>query len=451
MNPSRCDCLVIGAGPAGLAAAIGAARAGLSACVLEKGDRPGRKLLLTGGGHCNLTDPLDPAVESMEAFGRDGRSLRQALSAFDLEKFLVGLGVETEGGRGRGRAPPGLPPGPVVVKGGAPRMLEALLAECARLGVRIETGAAARAARRREGGGFEVETSRGAFSAAQRLVIATGGITYSATGSSGDGYALAEAFGHTVEPPQPALAAFTTSPAFRVLAGLSVPDAELALSVGGKRPAARTRGAVLFTHTGISGPAALNLSLELARTLAAFGIRPSAFGTAVVPKAEGQKPKADPALGPGGEISISISVDFAPALPHQELVAELVARARSETKRSLANAGLEGLHVPARLGVELAERSGLDPRRRLGSLSERDFVKLAGVAKGLTLSVTEPLKSKEAMVTVGGVAMKSLDPRTMESRLVPGLRFAGEVLAPAGPCGGYNLLMAFATGAAAGR
>jgi predicted flavoprotein YhiN len=442
-----CDCLVVGAGPAGLTAAIGAARSGLSVCILEKKESPGRKLLLTGGGHCNLTDPLDLAVESMEAFGRHGRSLRQALSAFDLEKFLVGLGVETEGGRRRGREHPGLPPDPVVVKGGARRMLEALLAECTRRGVRIETGADVSAARRLEGGGFEVETSRGVFAAARRLVIATGGITYSLTGSSGDGYALAESFGHTVEPPQPALAALTTSPAFRVLAGLSVPDAELALSVGGKRPVARTRGAVLFTHTGISGPAALDLSLELARLLSADSrvtengeeppeTSPITSGTAAFPRLWREA---------------SVLVDFAPALSHQELVAELVARARSETKRSLENAGLSGLHVPARLGVELAERSGLDPRRRLGSLSERDFVKLAAMAKGLTVSVTEPLKSKEAMVTVGGVAMKTLDPRTMESRLVPGLRFAGEVLAPAGPCGGYNLLMAFATGVAAGR
>ena len=333
-------------------------------------------------------------------------------------------------------------------------MLDALLAECARLGVHIETGADVRAARRTEGGGFEVESSRGTFAAAKRLVIAAGGITYSSTGSCGDGYALAAAFGHEVELPRPALAALVPAPAFPELAGVSVSDVELTLHAGRKRLAA-VRGPLLFTHTGLSGPAALNLSLEVARLLNAEpqstteDIRPSAFGLRNDSCPESRTPKAAQASRSGGETSII--VDFAPTHSREELVVALVARARSETKRTLENSGLDGLPVPARLGVALAKRTGLDPGRRMGSLSERDYVRVAGEAKGLSLLLAEPLKSKEAMVTVGGVAMKTLDPKTMESRLVPGLRFAGEVLAPAGPCGGYNLLMAFATGWAAGR
>ena len=408
MTPVRaCDCLVIGAGPAGLAAAIGAARAGRSVAVLEKNDRPGKKLLLTGGGRANLLVPELPAATLAGEYGRDGSFLTQALHAFDPAGFLAALGVETERDPG----------GPVFVAGGARRLLEALLAECARLGVRVEAGAAAHTARPLGGGGFEVETARGAFAATGRLVIAAGGMTYPSTGSAGDGYALAESFGHAVESPRPALGPLRTWPCFPNLAGVSVPDARLELGEG-KKTLAKTRGPLVLTHDGISGPAALALSLESARR----------------------------GLGAGA----ALVADLAPGLSREELAAEFVARARAETKRTLENSGLAGLAIPARLGVELARRAGLDPRRRMGSLSERDFARLAAAVKALALSVTEPPRPEEAMVTVGGVLTQDLDPRTMESRLVPGLRFAGELLAPAGPCGGYNLLMAFATGAAAG-
>ena len=401
------DCLVLGAGPAGLSTAIAAARRGLSVAVLEKNDRPGKKLLLTGGGRANLLDPAAPALAALEAYGRSGRFLRQALAAFDPAGFLAGLGVETERD----------PSGSTYVRGGARRLLEALLAEAERLKVEIVTGAAVRSAVKAEAGAFAVQAARGEFAAARRLVIATGGMTYPATGSSGDGYALAEGFGHGVEPPRPALGALQTQPCFPALAGVAVPDARLELR-DGKRALAETRGPLLFTHEGISGPAALDLSLELARL-----------------------PTAEP---------MTLLADFAPEHSRDELVAALVARARAETKRTLENSGLEGLSIPARLGVELARRSGLDPRRRMGSLSERDFPRLAAAVKALALTVEARPGPEAAMVTVGGVSTRDLDARTLESRLVPGLRFAGELLAPAGPCGGYNLLLAFATGTAAG-
>ena len=405
--PNPPDSIVLGAGPAGLAAAIASARKGLSVAVLEKNDRPGKKLLLTGGARANLLDPAAPALAALDAYGRSGRFLRQALAAFDFAGFLAGLGVETERDAD----------GATFVRGGAKRLLEALLAEAERLKVEIVTGAAVRSACTREGGGFAVQSPRGEFAAARRLVIATGGMTYPATGSSGDGYALAESFGHGVEPPRPALGAMATSPAFPDLAGLSVRDARLELRER-KKALAEARGPLLFTHEGVSGPAALNLSLEMIRL----------------------------GLGPGA----AASADLAPGLTRDELVTALVARARAETKRTLENSGLEGLPLPARLGVELARRAGLDPRRRMGSLSERDFSRLAAAVKGLALTVEALPGPEVAMVTVGGVATKDLGPRTMESRLVPGLRFAGELLAPAGPCGGYNLLLAFATGTAAG-
>ncbi len=301
------------------------------------------------------------------------------------------------------------------MKRGAKRLLEALLGEAERLGVEVVTRAAVRGADRLEAGGFEAETARGAFQCG-RLLVATGGVTYPGTGSSGDGYKLAAGFGHKVETPRPALGALGTEPAFPELAGVSVERAGILYHAGRKRRA-RCAGALLFTHQGLSGPAALELSLELARA--------------------------------GRGAGEQVLVDLAPGLSREELVGKLVARARAETKRSLASAGLGEL-LPARLLAALAERAGLPPRRRLGSISHKEFGKLAGAAKALPFAVKGPPGREDAAVTLGGVSTAGLEPRSMESRLVPGLFFAGETLAPAGPCGGYNLLMAFATGHLAG-
>ncbi len=401
----RYDCAAIGAGPAGLAAAIAAVRRGARVCILEKNDRPGKKLLLTGGGRAEMWDPQRPPLDALEAYGRSGRFLRQALAAFDWAGFLADLGVRTERDAGR-----------VYVTGGAKRLLGALLDAAGKLGVEVITRAAARTAEKPDAEGFEVETARGAFRC-DRLAVAAGGVTYPGTGSSGDGCELAAGFGHELETPQPALGALGTEPCFPGLAGASVERAELLYHAGKKRRAG-CAGALLFTHKGLSGPAALALSLELARA---------------------------PGRGAGEEVL----ADLVPGLSREELVEALVARARAETKRSLGTAGLGEL-LPVRLLAELAERAGVNPRRRMGSISHKEFGKLAGAAKALAFVVKELPGREDAMITVGGVGTKSIEPRSMESRLLPGLHFAGEVLAPAGHCGGHNLLMAFATGHLAG-
>ena len=407
-------CIIIGAGPAGLAAAMAAARGGQSVLILEKNPQPGRKLLLAGGERANLTDPASPALEALEAYGRSGRFLRQALAAFSLGEFLQRLGVQTE----RDRDGPG--EGSTHVRGGSRRLLNALLAEAGRLGVEIVRGAAVRSAARGRDGGFEVAT-KGRSWKCRRLIIATGGMTYPSTGSTGDGYRLAGLFGHDVEPPRAALGALVTEPHFPPLAGVSVADALLTLRREGRKLATR-RGALLFTHHGVSGPAALDLSLELARAT------PS------------------PRDVPGTQLV----ADLCPDTTGERITEALLAAARASPKRRLANAAA----IPAlsvRLATELARRAGIDPARPLGQISRREFGSLAGIIKALTLVIRKPPDPRGAMVTVGGVDTRRLDPYTMESRISPGLHFAGELLSPAGPCGGYNLLMAFATGEAAGR
>ncbi len=407
------SCIIIGAGPAGLAAAIAAARGGRGVVVLEKKASPGRKLLLAGGGRANLTDPDIPSLEAAAAYGRSGRFLHQALASFSLAEFLRKLGVATEREKGGPRGES------VFVRGGSRRLLGALLSAAERAGVRVVCGSAVRAAARLGDGGFEVRTSRKAWKC-DRLIVAAGGMTYPSTGSCGDGYRLAGIFGHEVEAPRPALGALITEPCFPDIAGVSAADASITLRLGGRKLAAR-RGALLFTHKGVSGPPVLDLSLEMAR-----------------------------AAPPDEAAGMQLVADLSPDITRERLVDEFLAAAKSHPRRSLENAGRYGA-LPARLTAELAARAGIPAARRIGQISRREFIALAGHVKSLAMTVVAPPDVNDAMVTLGGVAAKGLDPYTMESRTVPGLHFAGELLAPAGPCGGYNLLMAFATGSAAGK
>ena len=409
----NCPCIIVGAGPAGLSAAIAAAGNGQPVVILEKNAQSGRKLLLAGGERANLIDPSSPALNAIEAYGRSGRFLRQALASFSLAGFLKELGVETE------REKDGLRRGSIYVRGGARRLLDALLAKAGKLGVEIVSGAAVRTAARLPDGGFEVQTERLDWKCS-RLIIATGGMTYPSTGSSGDGYCLAEIFGHEVEAPRPALGALVTEPSFPSMAGVSVADVSITLRRDGRKLTTR-RGALLFTHHGVSGPLALDLSLDLARA------------------------SSSPKEVPGAQLV----VDLSPEMTREYIIEEFLATSRARPKRRLGNAGLIAT-FSGRLLAELARRAGIDPAGHVGQISRREFAALAGNVKALTMTISKPLDAHKAMVTVGGVVTKRLDPYTMESRISPGLCFAGEVLAPAGPCGGYNLLMAFATGHAAG-
>jgi hypothetical protein len=330
-----------------------------------------------------------------------------------LAEFLKELGVETE------REEDGPRRGSIYVRGGARQLLDALLSKAETLGVEIVSGAAVRTATRLSTGDFEVRTAR-QDRQCSRLIIATGGVTYPSTGSCGDGYCLAEIFGHEVEAPRPALGALITDPSFPNLAGISVADASMTLRRDGRR-LARKRGALLFTHHGVSGPSALDLSLELARASSSAEEVP---GT-------------------------QLMADLCPDMTREQIIKEFLAISRARPKRRLENTGFSAT-LSARLLAELAQLSGIDPARRLGQISRREFAAMTGNIKALTMIISKPLDPRAAMVTLGGVVTKRLDPYTMESRILPGLCFAGEVLAPAGPCGGYNLLMAFATGYAAG-
>ena len=331
------DVAVIGAGPAGLVAAASAARRGRTVKLLERNDRPGRKLLLTGGGRCNLLDPSAPALDALDAFGRPGQFLRDALARFDWSGFLADLAVDLERDDADGR---------FTVKGGARRMLDALLEACERAGVEIVTGGRVAGLTVSPAGGFEVALDGGEVVHAGRVVVATGGLTWSDTGSTGDAFAWARALGHAVDEPRGALGALVTEPDFAALAGVSVPDVALTLRVDGKR-AAQLRGDVLFTHRGLSGPAALDLSLELVRA------RTGA--------------------------SAEITLDFLPDVERRELERRLASRRGRQAAHVFQNERI-GRRLAGRLIRELLARADVDPAR---SVEQVPHAKLRAFAESL--------------------------------------------------------------------
>lgn len=416
------DVLVVGAGPAGLFSAVSAARAGARTLLCERMRSPARKLLVSGSGQCNFTH-AGPIAAFLERYGPAGKFLRPALYGFtndDFTDFLAGRGVESETTEA----------GKVFPRSRRARdVLDALLAEARSLGVELRTDARVGSAES-AGEGFAVQVAAGEGAAGNALrtsalVIATGGRSYPKTGSSGDGYALARAFGHGLVEPRPALApvvAATAGPAafgpFASCAGASVPAAAVRVFRDGRKRAAG-RGDVLFTHRGLSGPGILDLSRW---------------------------------MGPGDTVLVSlVSPTEDPAATEARLLGELDSHGARSVVRILQSFGVtESLARSAlvALGVGEDAKAAVLPRaaRRtlVSALSD-------GGDAGWPFVVEALGGWDEAMATAGGVPLGEVDPRSMESRLVPGLFFAGEVLDYDGDTGGYNIQAAASTGALAGR
>lgn len=404
------DVAVVGAGPAGLMAAIAAAERGRRVVVLEQLADPGRKLLATGGGRCNLTTTL-PAREFPARFGRRGRFMGPALAALDpqaLRALFESLGVPTH-------APDGLHVYPSSER--AADVLAALGRRLRDLGVDVRTEAPVTALWMEGGALRGVETAAGRV-AAGRVVLATGGRGYPDLGATGTGYALARQGGHTLVEPTPALVPLVASETWpRRCAGVTLSPARVRISREG-RPRAERTGDVLFTHTGLSGPAVLDLSGDVAALLA--------HGA-----------------------SVPLAVDVAPGVERGEWLARFDAWQASggaTTMRALLDRHLPRLLVPVVLGL-----AGIDAPLRPARIDRPRRRALADLLTALPLTVTGTEGWDRAMVTRGGVPLPEVDPRTLESRMCPGLWLAGEILDLDGPSGGFNLQWAFSSGYLAGR
>lgn len=424
-DPHSYDVIVIGAGAAGLLAAGHAAAEGARTLLLEKMDRPGRKLQITGKGRCNLTN-IAPLPEFIEHFGANGRFLRHAFNTYfshDLIAQMHALGVPTVTERG-GRVFP--------ASSEAEHVVEGLVRWVRDLGVTIHPFAPAERLLVEGGhiGGVQVAAvapGRTRTSAphafpprtftAPAAILTTGGASYAGTGSTGDGYRLAGAAGHTVVPVRPALVPLETAGDVAArLQGLSLKNISVALWVDGKKHT-EVFGEMLFTHFGVSGPLILTLS-----------------GQAVDALIAGHR--------------VHLSIDLKPALDEAALDARLLRDLDTHGKQQFDTLLKELL--PRKLIPVCADHVDIPAEKLAHQITAKDRRKLRLWLKGFRLDVTRHRPLNEAIVTAGGVALSEVDPRTMQSRIVPGLYFAGEVLDVNADTGGYNLQAAFSTGALAG-
>lgn len=399
------DVAVVGAGAAGFMAAITAARAGRSTVLLEKSQRPGLKILISGGGRCNLTTTRSGADLEVQYGVRRGRFLRRALRSFPptaLRSWIEALGVPLQEEDLEKLFP---------VSQRARDVVAALVAAATDAGVELVTGAPVHAIVR-VADRFAVDTSLGAFSCSS-VVVATGGRSYPKTGATGDGYSFCRAFGHTVTATWPALAPLAVPAEWvRRLQGIVLHDVDLASCDRTGAVRTRRRRPILFTHKGLSGPAPMDLAGDLEEEQG------------------------------GG----SVVFDFAPGVPRDELERVWLTAAGSHGARAVDSVLPAGL--PDRVRATLCALA--DAGGTLAGLSRTARHRLLDVVKGLRVPVPASLGFDHAEVTRGGVLLDEIDPRTMQSRLCPGLFVCGEVLDVDGPIGGFNFQAAFATGRLAG-
>lgn len=407
------DVVVVGAGPAGLMAAVAAAEDGAKTLVLERAREPGGKLPFSGGGRGNLSHTGEiPALlrhyHGGERPQEAAQFLRPALYAFsneDLCAFFAARGLPLVA-EGDGRLFP--------QTGRARDALAVMLSELHRLGAVVLTEARVRGIKPARKA-FRVEVSGRARVLARAVVLATGG---RAGNPHPDGYSLAASLGHSITPLKPALVPLCLDPRafapFAACAGISLRKARVALFRGGRK-LCQTVGDVLFTHKGLSGPAILDLSRE---------------------------------VEPGDVVGVALASAFSSAADAEKW---LLQKASSHGRAQLANV-LKALGLPRNLSRALLRALGADAGLQAAALPRPTRKALAqSLAEGHPFPVAALGRWEEAMVTRGGITLKEVDPKTLGSRLVPGLFLAGEILDIDGESGGYNLQAAFSTGYLAGK
>ncbi|MGJ7912885.1 NAD(P)/FAD-dependent oxidoreductase [Neobacillus sp. LXY-1] len=409
------DVIVIGGGPSGLMAAIAAGEKGATVLLIDKGDKLGRKLAISGGGRCNVTNRL-PIEDIIKHIPGNGKFLYSAFSIFnneDIIRFFEKLGIALKE-EDHGRMFP--------VSDQAQSVVDALLIQLEKLQVKVFKNCAVGDIQYDDGHVSSVTLRDGQTIKAKSIVIAVGGKSVPHTGSTGDGYAWAEKAGHTVTELFPTEVPVTSNEPFiknKTLQGLSLRDIELSVLNPKGKPIISHRMDMIFTHFGLSGPAVLRCSQFVVKAKKKWNLP-----------------------------EVMMSLDVVPDKTEVLVFQEIVKLVKAEPKKSLKNT-LKGL-LPERYLLFLLEHVGIDVSEQGGTISNEKIRQLAKACKHFTIKVNGTLPLEKAFVTGGGVSVKEVDPKTMGSKLTNGLYFCGEILDIHGYTGGYNITSALVTGRLAG-
>lgn len=402
--------IVIGAGPAGLMAAISAAENGAYVTLLEKNERVGRKLMITGKGRCNVCNNCD--IDTLIAnIPKNAKFLYSAFSNFtpkQLMQFFENLGVALKTERGNRVFP---------VSDKAVDIVDALY-KCAKAkGVKIKTAHASDILTQ-DDKIWGVTLNDGTVLNCDSVILATGGMSYPLTGSTGDGYKMAEKLGHTVTELKPSLVPLDIHEGFcSHLSGLSLKNVTLSIfEEGKKKPLFSEMGEMLFTHFGISGPLVLSASSHIRYM---------------------------------GKKNYIAFIDLKPALIPEQLDSRILRDFSEFQNKDFANS-LDKL-LPKSLIPVIIKLSGIESGKKVNQISREERQALAGIIKALPLHIIGFRPIEEAIITSGGISVKEIDPKTMASKFIEGLFFAGEIIDVDAYTGGFNLQIAFSTGFTAGK
>lgn len=410
------DVIVIGGGPSGLMASISAGEKGARVLLLDKGNKLGRKLAISGGGRCNVTNRL-PVDEIIKHIPGNGRFLYSAFAEFsneDIISFFENLGIQLKE-EDHGRMFP--------VTDKAQSVVDALLTEMRRLKVDVRVNEPVETVDYKEGKTAGVLLKNGEYLEAASVVIAVGGKSVPHTGSTGDGYAWAEKAGHTITELFPTEVPITSSEPFikeKELQGLALRDAALSVLNPKGKTVITHQMDMLFTHFGISGPAVLRCSQYVVKTMKKFNIK-----------------------------EVDVSIDALPGQNEEQVFQSIHKQLKDDPKKAIKNV-LKGL-LPERYLLFLLERNEIDPQITFAHLSSEKLRAFAKSCKQFQFKVNGTLSLEKAFVTGGGVSVKEIHPKEMASKCMDGLYFCGEVLDIHGYTGGYNITSALITGRLAGK